>query len=93
MPFGRIWMGWTNQRLQWLEIFEFVIADAEMGQIRALLEGAKAVADTVVAQFELLQLRQLRETLQTFGWKEKDFVTNCKPALRRLSIHFGMFNN
>ena len=68
MPFGRIWMGWTNQRLQWLEIFEFVIADAEMGQIRALLEGAKAVADPVVAQFELLQLRQLRETLQTFGW-------------------------
>ena len=64
---------WPNshQRFDGLKIFNLVIADAQVGQLGTFLEGVQAGADSVVAQFKLLQLRQLWEPLQTEKTKTK----------------------
>ena len=65
----------SYQWLQGLEIFDLVIADAEMGQLRTFLESSESAADPVVAQLKPLQFRQLRETLQT--GKKQTVAFNC----------------
>ena len=74
-----------EQWLQGLEIFDLVIADAEMGQLRAFLESSETAADPVVAQLQPLQFRQLGETLQT-GKKQTVAQTQNLKARKLLTF-------
>jgi hypothetical protein len=71
---SKIIQQYSYQRFEGLKIFNLVIADAEVRQLGTFLEGVQARADSVVAQFEFFQLRQLWECFQTeINDKKNDF--------------------
>ena len=58
----------TNHTYQWLncfEIFDFIVTEVKVGQKWTVFEGTKAIVESVITEFELLEFWQLREPLES----------------------------